>query len=112
MNDMKKIFALLIVSSLFAACHHDDAEEEPQTPERTVLIYVAGENNLSSFANKDLEEMKTASKSLNNKHRLIVYVDQASSTPPFFARIKDGQFVDSVSVEESLTSDPDRKSVV
>ena len=106
MNDMKKIFALLIVSSLFAACHHDDAEEEPQTPERTVLIYVAGENNLSSFANKDLEEMMTASKSLNNKHRLIVYVDQASSTPPFFARIKDGQFVDSVSVEESLTSDP------
>ena len=38
--------------------------------------------------------------------KLIVYIDRAESTPPFFARIKDGKFVDSVSVNESITADP------
>lgn len=103
---MKKIFALLVFASLFSACHHDDDPEEKQDPERTVLIYVAAENNLSSFADDDLKEMKTASKSLNSRQQLIVYVDQPGSTPPFFARIKDGKCVDSVSVEESITADP------
>ena len=103
---MKKIFAFLIFASLFVACHHDDDEEEDLNAERTVLIYMAGENNLHSYANEDLIEMMTASKSLNNKQQLIVYVDQAGSTPPFFARIQDGKYVDSVSVEETYTSDP------
>jgi hypothetical protein len=106
MKYMKKIYVLLILASLFSACHHDDDAEEEQDPERTVLIYLAAENNLSSFAEDDLREMKTASKSLNNRQQLIAYVDKAESTPPFFARIKDGQFVDSVSVEESITADP------
>ena len=106
MKYMKKIYVLLILASLFSACHHDDDSEEEQNPERTVLIYLAAENNLTSFAEDDLKEMKTASKSLNNRQQLIVYVDKAESAPPFFARIKDGQFVDSVSVEESITADP------
>lgn len=103
---MKKIFALLALTTLFTACHKDDDPVEDVTPERTILVYVAGENNLSSFADQDLQEMKTASLKLNKRQQLIVYVDQANNTPPFFARIKDGQFVDSVSVEESITADP------
>lgn len=102
---MKKIIALLAFTTLFSACHKDDDPVDPM-PERTVLVYLAGENNLSSYADSDLKEMLTASKSLNNKQQLIVYVDQAKSAPPFFARIQDGEFVDSVSVEESLTADP------
>lgn len=102
---MKKIIALLAFASLLAACHKDNSEEDSM-PERTVLVYMAGENNLSSFAEEDLREMMKGSMSLNEKQQLIAYVDQAKSTPPFFARIQDGHFVDSVSVEESLTADP------
>jgi hypothetical protein len=102
---MKKIFALLAFATLLSACHKDD-EPEDNTPDRTILVYLAGENNLTNYADQDLKEMKKASKQLNNKQQLIVYVDQATSTPPFFARIQDGEYVDSVSVEESLTADP------
>lgn len=104
---MKKIFLLLVMTTLFTACHKDNDSEEDVTPERTILVYVAGDNNLSNYADLDLKEMKTASLKLGNRQRLIVYVDQAdNNTPPFFARIKDGQYVDSVSTEESLTADP------
>lgn len=103
---MNKIFALLALTTLFTACHKDDDPAEDATPERTILVYMAGENNLSSFADQDLQEMKTASLRLNDKQQLIAYVDKADNKPPFFARIKDGQFVDSVTVEESITADP------
>lgn len=103
---MKKILSLLLFASLMTACHKDDDSEDVQDPERTVLVYIAGENNLTSFAADDLKEMMKGSKSLNNNQQLIVYVDKAESTPPFFARIKDGKYVDSVSVEESITADP------
>ena len=80
---MKKIFLLLVMAMLFTACHKDDDSEEDVTPERTILVYVAGDNNLSNYADLDLKEMKTASLKLGNRQRLIVYVDQAdNNTPP------------------------------
>ena len=92
---------------VLGSCSDEDTPTVNPTPDRTVLIYIAGENNLSKYANDDLKEMKTGSKSLTAKQQLIAYIDQADTiTPPFFARIKDGQFVDSVSVEESITADP------
>ena len=97
---------LVGVAAGILSCGHDDVPEEDPIAECTVLIYMAAENNLSSFATNDLKEMKKASLSLSNNQKLIVYVDQADTIPPFFARIKDGQFVDSISVEESLTADP------
>lgn len=94
-----------VATGIMSCCHDDDPEEDP-IAECTVLIYMAAENDLSSFAINDLEEMKQASRALSNRQKLIVYVDRADTIPPFFARIKDGQFVDSISVEESLTADP------
>ena len=104
---MKKLLPLRVFALVLGSCHKDD-EDTPEDPvaERTVLVYIAGENNLCSFSKSDLKEMKIGSKSLSNRQKLIAYVDQADTIPPFFARIKDGQFVDSVSVEESITADP------
>lgn len=55
---MKKIkilslFVCLLV--LFTACH--DEEDKPNYGSRTVLVYIAGDNSLSGFANEDLNEM-------------------------------------------------------
>ena len=104
---MNKFKALSVIAlCLFCSCHHDDDPVEDSTPEQTVLIYVAGENNLNKFTSSDINEMKKGSRALQDRQKLIVYVDRAESTPPFFARVKDGQFVDSVSVNESVTADP------
>lgn len=104
---MNKFKALSVIAlCLFCSCHHDDEPSEEDVPERTVLIYIAGENNLDKFASSDIKEMKDGSRDLQDRQKLIVYIDRAESTPPFFARIKDGKFVDSVSVNESITADP------
>lgn len=104
---MNKFKALSVIAlCLFCSCHHDDEPSEEDVPERTVLIYIAGENNLDKFASSDIKEMKDGSRDLQDRQKLIVYIDRAESTPPFFARIKDGKFVDSVSVNESVTANP------
>ena len=110
---LSRIF-LSLLAITFAACGSDDTPDpgpgpEPPvtTSERTVLVYVAADNNLHDFSVYDLNEMKEGSKALNDNQNFIVYVDQSSSAEkPYFARVKDGKFVDSTSVSETPTSDP------
>lgn len=103
---MKQFLAISILLFSLVGCSHNDDPYEDPIAERSVLVYVSGENNLTLFATDDINEMKKGSRSLNDRQNLIVYVDQADTIPPFFARIKDGQYVDSVSVKESITADP------
>ena len=112
MKFYKVLISLLAIS--FAACGSDDAPNptppEPEPPvssnERTVLIYIAAENSLNKFSTDDLNEMKQGSKALKDNQNLVVYVDQKGSGKPYYARIKDGMCIDSVSVEETSSSDP------
>ena len=112
MKFYKVLISLLAIS--FAACGSDDAPNptppEPEPPvssnERTVLIYIAAENSLNKFSTDDLNEMKQGSKALKDNQNLIVYVDQKGSGKPYYARIKDGMCIDSVSLDETSASDP------
>ena len=107
---IRMVMLMVCASLLMASCHKK--KEEAPTPEdlmadRTVLIYISGENSLSSFINEELDQMKVGSKSIGEKNNLVVYVDAASKyTPPYLMRLKDGVGVDSVSMEESVASDP------
>ena len=94
---------------LFSACN-SSYEDNPLVPtepesERSVLIYMAAENNLSAFADINLEDIKLSSKSLKDNQNLIVYVDKYE-IKPYMARVKDGVLVDSVAMEESSSADP------
>lgn len=103
---MKKYFITAIAALLLSACSSDDNDPQiPTEPERSVLIYMAGENNLSSFADDDLTEIKEGSKLLKDNQNLIVYVDRYTKKP-YMARVKDGVLVDSVDMEESSSADP------
>ncbi len=108
---MKKFIILLAATLLFGACENDDndAYNNPditKKAERTVLIYMAANNNLSKLAALDLKEMKEGSKKLDEQQNLIVYVDLPNPMSSYIARIKDGELVDSTFMEESISSDP------
>ena len=84
---MRRI-ALLICSILCLIACNDDDNESP-TPElktaRSVLVYMAGENNLTAhngtrFLRNDLNEIIEGSKQLTSSQRLFVFVDSLNST--------------------------------
>ena len=56
----------MIATVLFNACSSND-EPEVVDPERTVLVYMAGENSLASFVIDDLTEMKKSGLNMMRK---------------------------------------------
>ena len=99
MGKMKIHLILTTVVLLLCACSSDN-EDNPLVPvesERSVLIYMAGENNLSGFADLNLDDIKLSSKSLKDNQNLIVFVDRYG-IKPYMARVKGGVLVDSVAI--------------
>ena len=107
MCKMNKYLIPTTVVLLLSACssYNEDNPLVPTESERSVLIYMAAENNLSSFADINLEDIELSSKSLKDNQNLIVYVDKYG-IKPYMARVKDGVLVDSVAMEESSSADP------
>ena len=112
MTMKKTLISLFALAATVVACHKNDPE--PDKPEgkveRTVLIYMAGENNLSNwsgtkYADLDLKEMKEGIKTIGN-NILAIYVDKAETTPPYLLYYWNGRLIDSIPMPESLTSDP------
>ena len=100
---MKELLLTLCVLGTLVACSKDDDTNGfvPQPTERTVIVYMAGENTLSAYVNANLTEMKEGSKKLGKDDCLLVYVDKSKSSElPWMARIRDGQITDSVSLAD------------
>ena len=71
-EDIKQIYFKKITS--------DSLTTEPFN--RTVLIYIAGDNSLAEFINSDLQEIIEGSKSIsNNEHRLMAFIDKRGEKP-------------------------------
>ena len=86
MKKIKILSLLVCLAALFAACH-DDVKEGPEQRSRTVLVYIAGDNSLSRFANDDLDEMIEGMKDVDDsRNNLLVYMDKGSS--PKLIRLK------------------------
>ena len=104
------IFAMMTVMvAMMTACSNDDVFEPVQpTPDKgkskigsqtkTVLVYMAGRNDLTHAVEDDLKEMKQGSKSLSDEDNLLVFVRRNIDTEPWLARIKNGAVTDSVSL--------------
>lgn len=110
---MKKILTfvyclLSIASTTLVGCKSDkDEVEQTNKSLRTVLIYIAGENNLSSYAPIQLNQIKIGSNNLG-QNNLLVYVDQAKPKElPYLAKVANGQLVDSVSIADMKISSSD-----
>ena len=98
---------------MMTACSSDDDAFEPVQPAskkdvsrtvdqaKTVLVYMAGRNNLASIVNVDLNEMKQGSKRLGSNDNLLVFVRRDKTEKmPWLARIKNGVVTDSVSLSD------------
>ena len=72
-----------LVPFFLLACNEEDLPvEEPEGPiERTVLMYVVADNNLSSFAEDDLEEVRLGMANIPATTALFVYMDKAYGNP-------------------------------
>ena len=111
----KNVFyaAVMMVVMMMTACSSDDDAFEPiqpapKNPEsrtmaqaKTVLVYMAGRNNLAGIVNDDLNEMKQGSKRLGSNDNLLVFVRRDKTEKlPWLARIKNGVVTDSVSLKD------------
>lgn len=67
------MYTMLILSSM-ASCHWSNDEDEI-VYDRTVLVYIAADNNLSPYQQEDIDEMLKAACNIPNNCRLLVYVD-------------------------------------
>lgn len=85
MNKFYTIFAFLL---LFVSCKSHEDEQETIN-RRTVIVYMSGENSLSSNVYSDLAEMKQASLSLKDDERLVAFVDHTSL--PYIVEMKEGR---------------------
>ena len=68
--------------------------------ERTVLVYLAGKNNLSKSLQTNLEQMKTGSKHIGSNTLLVFVRRDIQGEKPWLARISNGEVTDSVSLED------------
>ena len=110
------LLALVAVVGLSSCCHDDDDKPNPWTvgkAERTVLVYMAAENNLASqgFQRNDLNEMLEGSRLLTDKQRLLVYIDSLGGEEgrPRIVELHGGKIYPVKKYTEDFYScDPDR----
>lgn len=111
---MKRILILLLSLMTLAACHKDKEKDEP-IAERTVLIYMAAQNNLTywpysgyRYAEGDLKEIQQGIKNIGNNH-LVVYVDKAKDPvashddhKPYLLHYRKGELRDSIPMDSTM----------
>lgn len=86
MKNIKIISSFICLMALLCACN-DNEDEKREEQLRTVLVYIAGDNSLRSFAAEDLAEMTEGMQFVDDKYyNLLVYIDSGSS--PKLLRLK------------------------
>ena len=116
---MKHFLIIFAAVLALTACQSDETDESSDyilPARRTVIVYMSAENNLTSYAQNDINEMIKGRKSVGADCDLIIFVDRASQTEkPFIARIRnrDEQPVDTyiniLSTSTPLTPNASKK---
>ena len=109
---MKKLLIAFLTIVAFVACDKDDpGTEEENIAQRTVLIYMAAQNNLTydqkgnRFAENDLKEIRQGIQNLGDNN-LVVYVDEAKAPGsnnyrPYLLRYRNGELKDSIPMDST-----------
>ncbi|MBR6320445.1 MAG: hypothetical protein IKR50_08425 [Prevotella sp.] len=96
---MRKLLLIAMGALLLTACHHDDNKVKGKYS-RTVLVYMAGDNNLTlnsariDFAAQDLSEMIQGSKQVAGDCKLLLFVDKniknTTKQKPYLMLVENG----------------------
>jgi hypothetical protein len=93
---------------MLAGCCKDDIPL-PETPKRTVLVYMAADNSLNSYSFGNIEDMLKGAEGENlNGGNLLVYHDSRSADTPTLIRIKKGK--NGTIEKDTIATYPDRNS--
>lgn len=87
------VLTVIIVTTVLVACNHNDEPDPVQEEDlRTVLVYIAADNSLTSFAADDIAEMVSGFAAVDaDKNNLLVYVDTQSEKPFLYQITKDSK---------------------
>ena len=108
---MKQFILYFLALLLCIACSKDDELPYVGPAQRTVIVYMSGENNLSSYIEQDLSEMKTGRKQVTASEQLVVFVDKANSNEkPYIAKITASGALEKLYEydKDFLASDPEK----
>ena len=99
---------------LLTACSSSEEDADPNIlpkAETTVIIYMAAENNLSSYAAQNIDTIAKASAAFNmGSNHLVAFVDKQSDIP-YIASFKDGKATKDthyICSENFISSDPEK----
>ena len=112
---MKQILFFICCAVLLTACKKDEEKNTPTIAERTVMVYMSGDNSLSSVVAEDVNEMKQGASGIPQNCNLVVFMDRdIRSEKPFIAKITREAKLDTLYkfTTEFYASDPDKFSEV
>ena len=66
---MRKLFIILCGVILLAGCKKDNDEPAKKDTQRTVVVYISSDNNLSGAAASDINEMKEGAAGIPSERR-------------------------------------------
>lgn len=106
-NRFNMVLCLTALACLTISCLETDKADRTLT--RTVLVYIAGDNNLSNMANSNIYSMNGNISNGTDNTKLIAFVDR-KDVPPALLHIHDG-YIDTIfdynrEKQELDTSDP------
>ena len=104
-KNLVKIMLMSIATAVcfsFGACSNEDDQIPANVPgdAKTVLIYLAGGNDLASVLKQNLKDCKEGSKRLRDNENLIVFARFRNEGESWVARLKNGEVTDSVSLKD------------
>lgn len=92
---MKYLLTMICAILLLCGCNNDDETnantDSKDTVSRTVIVYMNADNNLSSAADDNVNDMCIGSANIGTKENLIVFFDNSNTkTKPCIYRISGG----------------------
>lgn len=117
MRNLYRIFSVVLLTLVFCACGKDDPSPGPDGPivdstiRRTVLVYMAADNNLYDNAWENLSDMTKGMKGV--KGNLVVYLDVRGEAPRLLKIESDGsrRVLETYEREDSASPEVLRKAL-
>lgn len=96
MTKIIKIFLIAFSGIFFMSCEKEDENILPISTRHVILVYLGGDNNLSSETYQKIEAMREGWQGASDK-KLLIYTDPADTTPSLIEIVKEnGQNVKKV----------------